>query len=96
MTIITTATLHADWLNYKNSRNTVKTMSKRKKKKYIRNQIHKCKGISGALSKVIRHTLPLKEVSKPFFTKDMEKLAEECNNYFLAVGEIKLRIPDHN
>ena len=71
-------------------------MLKRKENKYIRNQIHKCKLISGALSKVIHHTLPLKEISKPFFTKDMEKLAEEFNNYFLAVGETKLRSPDHN
>ena len=45
----------------------------------------------GALWKIIHHTLPSKEISKPTFTKDTEKLADEFNNYFVTVGENTIR-----
>ena len=77
----------ADWSNYKNSRNFVKTMLRSKEKTYTHNQIYKCKGNSGALWKITQHTLPSKEISKPIFTKDIEKLADEFNDYFVTVGE---------
>lgn len=78
---------HTDWINYKSCRNTVKAMLRTSEKTYIRNQIHQCKCNSGALWKVIHHILPSKEISKPIYTKDTEKLAEEFNTFFLSVGE---------
>jgi hypothetical protein len=76
-----------DWLNYRNARNSVKSMLRLSEKQYIGNQISKCKSNSGALWKVINQTLPRKGNSKPVSTKDTQKLTEEFNSYFATIGE---------
>ena len=75
-----------DWLNYKKARNTVKFKLRSSEKDYIANQISKCKKNSGAL-KIIHQTLPKKECSKPVYTKDSTKVADDFNTYFATVGK---------
>ena len=76
-----------DWLNYKKARNTVKFKLRSSEKDYIANQISKCKKNSGALWKIIHQTLPKKECSKPVYSKDSTKVADDFNTYFATVGK---------
>ena len=76
-----------DWLNYKKARNTVKFKLRSSEEDYIANQISKCKKNSGALWKIIHQTLPKKERSKPVYTKDNTKVADDFNTYFATVGK---------
>ena len=76
-----------DWLNYKKARNTVKFKLRSSEKDYIADQISKCKKNSGALWKIIHQTLPKKERSKPVYTKDNTKVADDFNTYFATVGK---------
>ena len=76
-----------DWLNYRNARNSVKSMLRQSEKQCIGNQISKCKSNSGALWKVINQTLSRKENSKPTYAKETKKLAEEFNHYVATIGE---------
>ena len=76
-----------DWLNYKQARNTYKFKLRSSEKDYIANQISKCKKNSGALWKIMHQTLPKKECSKPVYTKDNTKVADDFNTYFATVGK---------
>ena len=76
-----------DWSTYKNARQSVKTALKNAEKEYVRGEVLAHKNNTTSLWKIINRCIPSKERKIQCYSKDSEKIANEFNKFFIAVGE---------
>ena len=77
-----------DWEMYRESRNNVKVMLKEAAINHLSDEVKLHKNNPGSLWKIINKTIPVKEKEKLIYTKDLESIVEDFNNYFTSVGKI--------
>ena len=76
-----------DWTSYKNARKTVKVALKEAEKDYVRGEVLAHKNNTSSLWKIINHSMPKKKRTIQFYSKAPEQVANEFNQFFVAVGE---------
>ncbi|CAB4027160.1 Hypothetical predicted protein [Paramuricea clavata] len=74
-----------DWTTYKNARQSVKIALKNAEKEYVRGEVLAHKNNTTSLWKIINRCIPSKE--RKCYSKDSEQIANEFNQFFIAVGE---------
>ena len=75
----------ADWEKYRALRDKVKCKLRQAEKDYVHNEIYNNPNIA-SMWKVIRNCVPRKETTKPSYSGDVKKLANEFNSFFTSVG----------
>ena len=75
----------ADWEKYRALRDKVKCKLRQAEKDYAHNEIYNNPNIA-SVWKVIRNCVPRKETTKPSYSGDVKKLANEFNTFFTSVG----------
>jgi hypothetical protein len=76
-----------DWTTYKNARQSVKIALKNAEKEYVRGEVLAHKNNTTSLWKIISRCIPSKERKIQCYSKDSEQIANEFNQFFIAVGE---------
>ena len=74
-----------DWQYYRDCRNDVKWVLREPEKEYVQNEVKKNQS-SSEQWKVIRNCIPIREKSRPAYSRDMKELATEFNEFFTEVG----------
>ncbi len=77
----------ADWTSYKNARQSVKIALKKAEKEYMFSEVLVHKNNATSLWKIISRSIPSKERRIQCYSKDLEQIANEFNQFFIAVGE---------
>ncbi|CAB4002993.1 Hypothetical predicted protein [Paramuricea clavata] len=75
----------SDWEKYRALRDKVKCKLRQAEKDYVHNEIYNNPNIA-SMWKVIRNCVPRKETTKPSYSGDVKKLANEFNTFFTSVG----------
>lgn len=76
----------ADWNNYKEARNNIKTTLKRAEQEYVRSEVQTHKDNPGSLWKIINSSIPSKEKQVHVYSKEPKQVADEFNAFFSSVG----------
>jgi hypothetical protein len=76
-----------DWTSYKNARQSVKIALKNTEKEYVCGEVLAHKNNTTSLWKIISRCIPSKERKIQCYNKDSEQIANEFNQFFIAVGE---------
>ena len=76
-----------DWTSFKNARQSVKIALKNAEKEYVRGEVLAHKNNTTSLWKIISRCIPSKERKIQCYSKDSEQIANEFNQFFIAVGE---------
>ena len=85
----------ADLEEYKESRNTVKSVLKDAEKDYVRGEVLAHKNNSGSLWKVINNSIPSKEKQIHVYSKDSKSVADDFNQFFSSVGRKSVEAAVH-
>ncbi|CAB4005080.1 Hypothetical predicted protein [Paramuricea clavata] len=80
----------SDWEKYRALRDKVKCKLRQAEKDYVHNEIYNNPNIA-SMWKVIRNCVPRKETTKPSYSGDVKKLANEFNTFFTSTMKIRHR-----
>ena len=78
---------NTDWISYRNARQSVKIAPKKAEKEYVRGEVSAHKNNAASLWKIINRSIPTKERPIQCYNQDPEHIANEFNQFFVAVGE---------
>ena len=78
---------NTDWISYRNARQSVKIALKKAEKEYVRGEVSAHKNNAASLWKIINRSIPTKERPIQCYSQDPEHIANEFNQFFVAVGE---------
>ena len=77
---------NTDWISYRNAKQSVKIALKKAEKEHVLGEVSAHKNNAALLWKIVNRSIPTKERPIQCYSQDPEYIANEFNQFFVAVS----------